>query len=1095
MTNSAGKNKTASLIDEAERESTIKDLDTTMLVEAGAGSGKTSSMVERIKELIGEGHAKIDNIAAVTFTRKAAAELKEKYQLSIEKSLAESKGDRRERFHAALTDLEQGFIGTIHSFCARLLRERPVEAGVDPAFTEMEETEDLLMQEEVWEKYIIGLMAEDAESLDFLYKLGVSTNELKDTYSKLSLYPDVEVVKKEISPPDITVGIAELENFLSYAKTNLPDEVPAKGWDGLQSSIKEMLRMMRFLNPSEHKDFFRIIALMENDSSTKITQNRWPTKDQAKEVETRANDLRGNILLPLLNSWRSYRHYHLMEIVEPAVQQCIQKRADNSKLNFQDLLMKASQLLKDNSEVRKYFKKRFTHLLVDEFQDTDPIQAEIMFYLTGEDTGEKNWQKLNPSPGSLFIVGDPKQSIYRFRRADIDTYNTVKALVEKSGGKVVKLTSNFRSVNDIGEWVNPVFEGRFPTEATAHQASWGAMHTVRKSAADYISGIRKITIDKVRFNSGFPIADQDSERIASWIRYTIDGHIKIDRTDKEKMFGFNESLKPGDFLILLKYKSMIHVYASKLEKYGIPYEVAGGNAWSNAEGLLEVLKILKAVADPDSDVALIAALRGLFFGISDDLLYRFKTSGGKFSFYSAVPKKTDSDVADIFESAFNSLKKYREWSRTLPVSVTVEKIIEDVGLMPHLLSGEMGGSKTGNVVKTIEMIQQFEASGVTDLADIVDEIDYCMSDGETDEMDIAHGTRGAVRIMNLHQAKGLEAPIVFLANPAGSGKEHAQDKYIKRDVDKTLGYFTAAYRSSDYHSKILAIPPEWNFYEAEEKKYDEAETERLIYVACTRAKNLLVVSNYPTKHEISPWEMVTPFLNDISELESPTVNALENHEELEITKDKFNESKQIMTDKVTKSVEKTYLVQNVTSLVKDSGDLPPWESNARGMTWGNVVHRVLEAINKGISEDDRDILVENLLKEHGRPAEEKEKVLNLINEIKESDFWKDLQKADNKFVEVPFSIRLKPSDLGYPDKEDMVILSGIIDLIYKNEEGWIIVDYKTDDISKDKDSFIEYYTPQVRTYCKYWEKVTGEKVAKAGLFFTHSKEFVSVSLE
>ena len=1095
MTKSTGKKKTASLIDEAERESIIKDLDTTMLVEAGAGSGKTSSMVERIKELIGEGYAKIDNIAAVTFTRKAAAELKERFQLTIEKSLAESEGDRRERFHVALTDLEQGFIGTIHSFCARLLRERPVEAGVDPGFTEMEETEDLLMQEEIWGKYVIGLMAEDAESLDFLYKLGVSTNELKDTYSKLSLYPDVEVVKREIAPPDITDGISELKNFLSYAKTNLPDEVPAKGWDRLQSSIKEMLRMMRFLNPSEHKDFFRIIALMESDSSADITQNRWPAKDQAKDVKARADNLRADIILPLINSWKSYRHYHLMKIVEPAVKLCIQKRAENSKLNFQDLLMKASQLLKDNGEVRKYFKMRFTHLLVDEFQDTDPIQAEIMFYLTGEDTTENNWQKLNPSPGSLFIVGDPKQSIYRFRRADIDTYNNVKALVDKSGGKVVKLTSNFRSVNDIGEWVNPVFEGRFPAEATAHQASWGAVHTARKSTADHISGIRKITIDKVSRHSSGPIADIDSDRIALWIRHAIDGKMKIDRTDNEKRAGLSDNVSPYDFLILLRNKKMIPVYASKLEKYGIPYEVAGGNAWSNAEGLLEVLKVLKAVADPDSEIALVAALRGLFFGISDDLLYRFKTSVGKFSFYSAIPQKTDSDVADIFESAFNSLKKYREWSRTLPVSVTVEKIIEDIGLMPHLLSGEMGGSKTGNIMKTLEMIQQLEASGTADLVDIVDEIGYCLTDGETDEMDIAHGTRGAVRIMNLHKAKGLEAPIVFLANPAGSGKEHAQDKYIKRDADKTLGYFTAAYRSSDYHSKILAIPPEWNLYEAEEKKYDGAETERLIYVACTRAKNLLVVSNYPDKHEISPWEIVTPFLDSVSELESPSVSAMESHEELEITKDKFDESKQILTDKVAKSVEKTYLVQNVTSLAKASGDLPPWESNARGMTWGNVVHRVLESINKGITEDDRDILVANLLKEQGRPAEEKEKVLKLIDEIKETDFWKDLEKADKKFVEIPFSIRLRPSDLGYPDKEDMVILSGIIDLIYKNEDGWIIVDYKTDDISKDKNSFIKYYTPQVKSYCKYWEKVTGENVVKAGLFFTHSKEFVDIRLD
>ncbi len=1091
MSKSSENKKRSPLIDETERKAIRHDLDTNMLVEAGAGSGKTSSLIDRIKELIGEGRANIKNIAAVTFTRKAAAELKERFQLEIEKSLEDSEGDRKERFKEALMDLEQGFIGTIHSFCARLLRERPVEAGVDPAFIEMEETDDQLMQEEVWDRHVIELMTDNEKSLDFLDKLGVSTNDLKDTYKKLSLYPEVEIVKKEIPPPDIGDGFSELQKFLSYAKQHLPDRVPANGWDSLQKSIKSMLRMIKVLNPSEPKDFFRIVGLMESDSSTNITQNRWPVKPLSKEIKSAADNLRENILLPLLHKWRSYRHYQLMNIVEPAIKRCIQKRADQSKLNFQDLLMKASELLRDNQEVREYFKKRFTHLLVDEFQDTDPIQAEIMLYLTGEDTKEKNWQKLKPALGALFIVGDPKQSIYRFRRADIDTYNHVMDLVEKSGGKLVKLTSNFRSTDQIGSWVNPVFEGRFPAEATKYQAAWGKMHTVRESDSKHLSGVRKITIDKVYRHSSGPIADIDSERIALWIKYAINGNVKIDRTDEEKNLGLNNNLKPEDFLILLRNKKMIPVYASKLEKYGIPYEVSGGNAWSNAEGLSEVVKVLKAIVDPDSDIALVATLRGLFFGLSDDQLYRYKKSGGKFSFFAPIPEKADQDVKDAFEFSYKTLQRYKKWSVSHPPSVTIESILEDVGLVPYLLSGEMGGSRTGNIMKVLEMIQVLESSGNTDLSDIVDEIEYCMSDGEIDEIDIAHGARGAVRIMNLHKAKGLESPVVFLANPTGK-HEFPSDEHIIRDGDKTLGYFSAVHHGTGYQPKILATPPKWDVYEEEENKYSAAETERLIYVACTRARNLLVISNYPEKHDISPWNLVTPFLGDVKELESHEVSAMESHEELKVTKSMFDKAVKLLTDKVEKAGEATYILQSVTSLVKDLGNLPAWESNGRGIKWGNVIHRVLEAINKGINNSDLNILIGNVLREEGRPAEEKTNVLNLIDEIRKSEFWQELQKTEKKFVEVPFSIRLKPSDLGYPDKEDMAILSGTIDLIYKNKDGWNIVDYKTDDISKDKDSFIKYYAPQVKAYCQYWEKVSGEKVAKAGLFFTYSKEFVSI---
>ena len=483
------------LIDQSARDAITELLDKTMMVEAGAGSGKTTYLVRRMTALIAEGKAEIGSIAAVTFTRKAAAELKQKFQLALEKSFKTSDSYKKERIGLALQDLEQGFIGTIHSFCAQLLRERPVEAGIDPAFIEMDETGDGLNSNAAWEVYLSKLLFEDEKVLSRLYDMDVTLEELKEAYHMLVLYPEVSVETEDCTPPDTKRAKTEVSNFIAYAEPMLPDSVPEKGCDPVQDQVITLSRMMKSLDPNEMRDFFRIISPLEGDK--KAILNRWPSKEAAREVESILSDLRTSIVLPMLTSWRRYRHSHLMEIIRPAAELCKQRRTEASMLNFQDLLQLASLLLRDNPEVRKYFKKRFTHLLVDEFQDTDPIQAEVMFYLTGTDTTEKNWQKLKPENGSLFIVGDPKQSIYRFRRADIDTYNLVKTLIQQSGGELVELKSNFRSLRSIGDWLNPIFEERFPKEGTKYQAKFGRLETIRIDNASCMSGLRKITTLKV----------------------------------------------------------------------------------------------------------------------------------------------------------------------------------------------------------------------------------------------------------------------------------------------------------------------------------------------------------------------------------------------------------------------------------------------------------------------------------------------------------------------------------------------------------------------------------------------------------------------
>jgi len=202
----------------------------------------------------------------------------------------------------------------------------------------------------------------------------------------------------------------------------------------------------------------------------------------------------------------------------------------------------------------------------------------------------------------------------------------------------------------------------------------------------------------------------------------------------------------------------------------------------------------------------------------------------------------------------------------------------------------------------------------------------------------------------------------------------------------------------------------------------------------------------------------------------------------------------MLSQNLANIAQQTYSLENVTSLTKTTGDLPVWKRTGRGLKWGSVMHRVLEAVGRGMRESELDVLISNVLNEEGRPSEEMTTVKTLINEIKASEFWKELQSAEEKYFEVPFSLRLKPTDLGLPQSSgEWAILSGTIDLVYKNHDGWTVVDYKTDDVGEKMEDFVKYYTPQVKAYSRFLEEMSGEKVAKAGLYFIHAKQFVTVS--
>ena len=684
-------NKKITPPDQHVRDRIEKEVDSNFLVEAGAGSGKTRSLVQRMTALISSGKYRAGEIAAITFTRKAAAELRERFQNELEKAYSEAcnnsntedqadredKAEDREKFEIeaqtkievkdqqvdqvdqvetrlkrALEELDEAFVGTIHSFASTLLKERPVEAGLDPDFEELEELEEEALEDEVFEEFLFHVRLNHRELLDNLDRIGINPQELKDSFKELSSYPDVNFYYEEIEPPDLKAALSKLQPLIEEAAKNMPGREPSQGYDKLQQGVRRAKRYFRYFDMSSAENIIALLNQFERVKNNRdVTLNRWQEKEKAKELRDEAIHLRENIVVPVLNKWKEYCHYRIMEFLIPAVKYYSSKREESSYLNFNDLLLRARDMLRDYPEVRSYFQTKYRAILIDEFQDTDPLQSELVFYLTGKETKEKDWQKLTPYPGSLFVVGDPKQSIYRFRRADIDIYNLVKNLLEQKGGEVLELTTNFRSVNSLGSWFDPVFAELLPQEFNKYQAKHTPLKTVTpdptseltpdptpgsESAGTYpISGVRKLEVPAGATNQE-DVVEKDARQIAMSIRRMLD-----------RGPGGEESYQPADFMIILRYRAMMDKYARALEDEGIPVTMTGGSSMGEAHELRELYKLLALLNEPDNQVYLAAVLRGIFCGIDDDTLYRFKQAGGRLNIFS--PGELENLAKELLE--------------------------------------------------------------------------------------------------------------------------------------------------------------------------------------------------------------------------------------------------------------------------------------------------------------------------------------------------------------------------------------------------------------------------------------------------------------
>ncbi|MDE2876328.1 MAG: UvrD-helicase domain-containing protein [Gemmatimonadota bacterium] len=1076
--------------DQAARHRIVEDLERNLLVEAGAGSGKTTSLVDRMVALVRSRACTVDRIAAVTFTRKAAAELRQKFQVRLEEVAAPLAPDDpgHEVLQQAIRDIDLAFLGTIHAFCARLLRERPLEAGLDPGFHEVQESEAERMERRFWVEFLERLATDGDPRLGELEQLGIQPDRLEDAFRMLVENPDVDFGFEPVDPPDpeeLKAVRGRFEELLDRAERLMRGRRPADGWDSFGRRVRTLLYWRRSLDWSDQSAFFDALARVHLKKGGLI-QKRWADSARGKAA---AKHLFANFVAfaradgaadRVLREWWAYRYPVAIGVARDAAAAFARQRKDRGETNFQDLLVHTAALLRDDPPARRDLGRRYQRVLVDEFQDTDPLQAEVLLLLASDPETGNDWRTVTPRPGALFVVGDPKQSIYRFRRADIALYEVVRKRFEYFGD-VLLLEANFRSLPAIETLVKGVFdhEDRFGSEDTDRQAKFAPLLTQRGEGPGVLAAY---TVAGGRQDE---VAGDEAARIATEIAR------RVEAGERE----------PADFMILTRTRKYLPVYAHALEDRNLPVEVSGAGVGFEEE-LAALLLLFRCLEDPAHQTRVLGVLAGPLFGITLDRLVAYRDGGGRFAVNA--PAEGDDEVAE----AINLLHGWWKRARRDPADVTAERLVGEIGLFPLAAAGKLGGLRAGALAYLLDAVRARAMEGDSSIAGAVDAVTTAL-EWEDAEAPLVPGRGNGVQVMNLHRAKGLEAKVVFLAAPFGESRRPPRMR-VARDEDGLAQGTIPLTVTRGFTTEIIAQPGSWEEDKAVESEFEEAEKVRLLYVAATRARDELWIGRGAGlgKRNKSPWAVLEGWVTgaaaedgggmagvvELPREDPPAPDVLDAGTDMSVAIAE-------MAAAAERTREPTYRLDTVTGRVKGAGGVVPVRPDppirvedftqplldpaSGGFEWGSVVHAVLAAAGEGMRGEPLAQLARDLLIELERPVDstgaptELQALLALVDAVRGSAVWRRAMESGERYTEVPFAVNLGGNE-GAPE-----VLEGVIDLVFREDGHWVLADYKTD--SGEDPEFEERvgrYRAQVDLYGDCWERLTGEVVGERVLVFT-----------
>jgi len=582
--------------------------------------------------------------------------------------------------------------------------------------------------------------------------------------------------------------------------------------------------------------------------------------------------------------------------------------------------------------------------------------------------------------------------------------------------------------------------------------------------------------------------------VARSIRHAIDAARTVPRSRKELEQKVRPASQPGDFLIITRNTTNLSLYARKLQELGVPHQVTGGTALNELEELSLLYTCLRAVVRPHDPVDLVATLRSELFGFSDLRLYTFKKAGGQFAFTVPLPATglSEEDTA-AFRDAFGRLSRYDRWLKTLPPAAAIEKVAADLGLPARACAESGGDVRAGCLAKALELVRaaQVERHAVAELIEYFGEL--VEQQEKHDGISVRPHDAPVVRLMNLHKVKGLEAPVVFLADPSGES-EHEVELCIDRSGTSARGYLAVYGPTVGYSRPLLANPDDWENLAAKEKQFQNAENDRLLYVAATRAGTCLNIAQRESRNGENPWQFFAPYLKDQAAPADSGERILQARPTITVTPQHVAEVAAAIDQKWATLRRLTYDAEAIKEIALRGGTLPTVERGGapegeHGVEWGTVIHALLETAMRQPAADLHSV-ARSLLRDLEEIPGRAEVAVATVRSVQQSALWKRAQASRQRLVEVPLQmlVPLADSTKGLP-----TIRRGVIDLAFLEQKGWVIVDYKTDDVAdKDVTTLVGHYRPQVRAYADAWQKLVAQPVHEVGLFFTRANCYAQV---
>lgn len=1073
---------TVELTDAAARERIRTDTATTLFVEAGAGSGKTHSLVHRICRLVLHDGLTLERIAAITFTEKAAAELRERIRVELAHHTSDAA-------HLALEQLDTAAIGTLHAFAARIIGEHPLEAVVPPRVSVVDAMGSQLSFERRWRRIRRHLFTDDApavliDAMRVIVAAGASLNQIRTLADALDRNWDrltLDDNPQGISDVDIDAILWEADAIYDLkADCRNPDDKLAVHLE----KVKEWRDLVAL-----ERDATGWIPLMGKPQcpgpGTGGAGGNWVGgAARVKEIKDRITNLRDTLGPEIRGRYidgalRVVIHHLSSIILDEA-----ELRRRSGLLEFHDLLVLARNVLRE-PRVATSAHDRYERILLDEFQDTDPLQLELaQRIVAGADEA-----------GRLFTVGDAKQSIYRFRRADIAAYMIAREQVPSDD--IVQLTTKFRSTRPVIDWVNQVF-GRLVQPQRHIQADYTALTPVPdRPRWDIEWGPTPF----VFADQGMPVEDEqalskaeiprarESRDVARIIATAVDRGWCHERWDGQTFTHTPAQWK--DMCILIPSRAVLPFLEKSLDAAGIEFRSEASSLVYSTQEVRDLLVTCKALANSADSAALVAALRTPLFGCGDDDLLRWKSADGRWSLYANPPAGLeDSAVA----TALGYLRGLSFELGDLNPGALLGRLATD----RRVFEVSMDSPRHRDVWRRLRfVIDQARAWYAEDGGTLRDYLDW--ADTQADEnARVAEAVLpeigvNAVRIMTIHAAKGLQFPMVIVAGLSG-GFRTANDPVIWDENGNLEVCAARVVRSIGYDDACVV-----------EDAHAEAEKVRLLYVACTRAESHLAVSGYlgagtcwgtTLLPGIEHLPGTCPELIDPIRREDQAVAPSHRQSLADWTAE---------TERVTamSAIRSSYSATHIAHRASDAGTAvlqafadagvvrrgrpiavaPGTPSIDSGTALGTALHAVLETVDLTAGADEA--------------FDEAARSVALSEGLADADFFVALARSaatSEPVRRASVGEYWQEMQLAGVGPDGVTVVEGIADLVYRDENGSLVIaDYKTD-IGVAQET-LEAYWAQLSIYAELLATATGERVSRLELVFCRVREAVVVTRE